>query len=703
MIKTKLTNRSLFYIKITKYFTVLLLALIAFTLLGNFKKASHISYHSDTAFLLELTDNTIKQGYPESQILRTTTDAHKLMGVPFDKYKQNNFQYSASLLAPSNQLFNALDHHAYYGIYALSALSKLFSAETILSYLHSFSFVMLLLLAYLFLRSQQVSVGATLLFCLLITLYPAWAHSAGGQFYMDRFYMPFVLMYLLGIHSICLNHNSVFKKPVFFGLVLLSGIFAASFTERAAIMVGCSSLAVLFINWPSISSYRVRCSLGVLGILFFLYVYVYLSFRYDPFYKGAYSEGGNFLSDNIHFFSNIFLDRFREMYFTFFAINIGMLGFFAFFAGIRVAIVAIVCLIPNILVSVGGAELTGWASHYHAMYTPILIFTALLGYRVLSNSYFWQKHKIYQSSIKILPILVFIFINPLTGNINSPTEENFIGKVRSHMSDNIIAKAYNFYFSSSLPQHPNHLYAARFDVAIPYNKKVTSIARFMPTLRKDRKLFLYPIGIDNADYAVLPLRPDHYGNLYYRGAISYFGNKEIDKYDRHLTKRLESMGYRTDQPLLIAGDVFVVERSDNSIPIYGTELITNSNFLKGSRGWNTNDVNKIFITDNKVELNVNDFISQSIVVNENNIYKFSIKARCDSEDTYLNMNIAWIDRNDKEILTDFLTRMCKKDMDNLIVNFIAPRQAHLATITIKGIEANKVKVSSVSFKKRIRN
>ena len=54
-----------------------------------------------------------------------------------------------------------------------------------------------------------------------------------------------------------------------------------------------------------------------------------------------------------------------------------MLGIFAFFAGIRVAIIAMACLVPNVIITVGGAEFTGWTTHYHAMYFPILIFTAL--------------------------------------------------------------------------------------------------------------------------------------------------------------------------------------------------------------------------------------------------------------------------------------------------------------------------------------
>ena len=704
MRKFLLTNISFFYTKkYIKIFSVSVLAIIAFILLGNFLKSSYIGHSADTAFLIELTDKTIKLGQPDSEILRTTSDAVKTWTFGFDQFKQKI--NTAGSLAPYDQPFNILDYHAYYGIYAISSLSNFFAPELILSYLHSFSFIILLLLSYLFLRSQQVSVGASLLFCLVIALHPAWAYSANGQFYIDRFYMPFALIYLLGIHSICLNHYGLLKKPVFIGLVLLSGIFAASFTERAAIMVGYSSFAVLFINWQSISSYKVRWSLGVFGILFILYVYLYYLYRFDPYYQPGIKYEMLRIQDIFSTVLNNFTDnRYQKMYFSFFTINIGMLGFFAFFAGIRVVIVAMACLLPNVLITVGGAELTGWTSHYHAMYIPFLIFTALLGYKALSCSNFWHKHTIFQGSIKLLPVAVIMLINPFTGNINLPTAENFIGKIKSHMQYNIIYTTWNFYLSpSSSHESVFGLYAARLVSAIPENKKVTTFEGVMPPLAKGRKIFYYPIGIDTADYAVLNHAHDVYGNLYYQGANSFtLETKEKEEVDRHLTKRLELMGYNINQPLFVNGLV-VIARNDLNELIYGEELITNSKFLEGLNSWNVSDVNKSIAINNNVEVNVNDFISQTIEVNENTIYKYSIKARCDSENTYFRMQINWLDINGKLILYDNFPRMCKKNMNIFVADFMAPPKAHLATLTLQGANEKKVVVSSVSFKKRLKN
>lgn len=705
MIKTSLKNIYIFLTKTyIKNFVFSLLAITAFLLIGNYLRATLASHNGDTAFMLELTDKTIKLGQPESDILRTTIDAYQTWQIDIDQFKQK--VDTAGKLAPSKQPFNALDYHAYYGMFAISSLSKFFTAESILSYLNSFSFVILLLISYLFLRRQQVSVGAALLFCLVIALHPAWAYGASGQFYMDRFYMPFAFMYLLGIHAMCLNHISLQKKPVLIVLVLLSGIFAASFSERGAIMVSFSSFAVLFINWQLISSNWIRWLLGLLGTLFVLFAYWYISFRFVPSFLGAQEYKG--ISDRISVISTILRiitdNRYQQLLFSFFIINIGMLGIFAFFAGIRVAIIAMACLVPNVIITVGGAEFTGWTTHYHAMYFPILIFTALQGYKDLSLSTFWRKHNIYRNSIKLLPFTVIILINPFTGNINLPHTENFIGKIKNHMHYSIIYKTWNFYLSPTTSiGRIYELYSARLVSAIPENKKVTTLEGVMPALYKDRELFYYPIGIDTANYAVLNYAHDKHANLYYKGVISYkISTEEKDEIDRILTKKLKLNGYNINQPLFV-NNLVVIERDNINKLNYGKELITNGNLLEGLNGWDASEVMKKLTINKNVEVNVHNFISQTIEVNENNIYKYSIKARCNSENTSFKMQILWLDINGKYILSDNFPRMCKKDKNVFVAEFVAPPQAHLANLFLQGTNEKKVIISSVSFKKRLRN
>ena len=60
--------------------------------------------------------------------------------------------------------------------------------------------------------------------------------------------------------------------------------------------------------------------------------------------------------------------------------NLLFLGWMACLAGWRYLLLALGALLPNVLVTTGGAELNGWTTHYHAMYMPFLVFAASVGF-----------------------------------------------------------------------------------------------------------------------------------------------------------------------------------------------------------------------------------------------------------------------------------------------------------------------------------
>ena len=55
------------------------------------------------------------------------------------------------------------------------------------------------------------------------------------------------------------------------------------------------------------------------------------------------------------------------------------------FVNWRFGILALASMLPNLMVTVGGAEKTGFTTHYHAGYIPFLVGFAAVGYSSLIN------------------------------------------------------------------------------------------------------------------------------------------------------------------------------------------------------------------------------------------------------------------------------------------------------------------------------
>lgn len=529
----------IFRIQRFELITILLITLLAVCLFGNYFKATVAKHHGDTAFLLELAENTKLKGEPLSWLLTTFIDGSKTRCLPATMVCQAE-------LKPSEAPYNVLNNHAYYGIFPISAITHFFSPETVLSYLNGFSFIGILFCAYLFLRKNDISVLCSVGMCLLISLHPGWALAATGDYYMDRFYMFFSLAYLMGMHFLIYNPNISLKKW-YWGVVFLIGLVGAAMTERAAIMIGFATIATVFIHWKQSNFDRItRIILILLGLLFFAYVYWYLNYRF----VGV--AGGGTLADLpskiLGFYNRFSVPLARKQLLIFLVANIGFLGVFSFFTNWRTGLFAVAALMPNIFVTVGGAELFGWSTHYHSMYLPFLIYCSLIGFTNLCKTKLMSKYKFAVGIVLFIPFFFGSIFDPYDGSIHQPSMVNF--------NRGVNAKVLDFYAnpSTSLDRLLSKKVSA-FNSAVPLGSSVSTIETMMPSLFRDRTIYFYPIGIDTADYVVLPkiTRPD--GSFYYSGAISYIG--EGQNLDICLNERLKKVGYNLDQPFLIGNMAFL--------------------------------------------------------------------------------------------------------------------------------------------------
>lgn len=522
---------------------VLLFAFVAICLLGNYLSATVAKHHLDTAFLLEIAEGTRLNGEPVSTLLTAAVDGSMTWTHPAS-------EVCSSELKPTSTPYNVLDNHAYYAIFAISALTNIVSAETVLSYLHGFSFIAILLMAYFFLRKNKVSVLGAGTFCLIVSLHPAWAFAATGDYYMDRFYMPFALAYLMGMHVLLCEPNIAFKRWAWAGLIII-GLLGAAMTERAAIMIGFATFSVLLMYWSQTGlTWRIRIVLGMLGGLFLAYAYWYIRFRFV-----GVSTGGS-LSDLprqiLHAFDRYSLPMSKKLLIIFLGTNIGFLGLFAFFSGWRTALIALIALLPNIIVTVGGAELSGWSTHYHSMYFPFLVYCSLIGFININKNEWVAKHKFAKGMIFAIPIVFGLIYNPYDGFFHSPSTANF--------DTGITRGVWDFYVKpSASPDRQVVKQAAVYNAALPSGSKITTVEGLMPSIYRNNVIYYYPVGIDSADYAVLGKVSQPDGSFYYAGAINYTAEGAAQQLDKCLNERLIRAGYQLDKPLLI-GNLAILKR-----------------------------------------------------------------------------------------------------------------------------------------------
>jgi hypothetical protein len=355
----------------------------------------------------------------------------------------------------------------------------------------------------------------------------------------------------MGMHWLLLSrHAFVYRQWAWTGL-FAAGLVAAMMTERGAVMMAFATFAILFINWSApVLNWRYRTVLILFAGLLLIYVAWYTVYRF----VGV--SGGGSLSEIPRNLLSIFVryeQPTQQKLLTIYLLsNIGFLGFFGLLAGWRVAWVMLAALMPNVLVTVGGAEHNGWTTHYHSLYFPLLVYCSSIGYIKLRKNAWLAGRGFARWIISLFPILFGLIYSPYSGLFSPPSMANF--------NKGAIYAAWGFYAypSSVSPVKYTLTQAEEYNAAIPHGVRVTTIEDAMPALYRDRTIYFYPIGIDTADYAFVTLRTEEGEKPYYAGAISYQGQaKQLDKC---LNARLLKAGYDLDHPYRQFDNAVILKR-----------------------------------------------------------------------------------------------------------------------------------------------
>ena len=492
------------------------------------------NHMADTANFFDYVINTAKSGFPNAPLGLSILDALHTWGEDFRSVCSNPLV--PSVLPP----WNVLTFHAYLIDYPLAGLTFFMPVEVAIPVAHGLAFLSLLLITYFILRGFRVSIVGSICFVSLVAAHPIWSMGLPANYYPDRFFLPFALIYMWQLHIMITGSLSWTRRQ---RLVLVAmGIMAAIATERAAITLGVVTLICLILYWPQIGTLRRRLEIAGYGITPLLAFAIYRKFQVN-----LYMEVLPLTPSSLWKAALVSVQSAHTWKFV--TVNIGLFGIFAL-ANWRLALVAGAAMGPNLLISIGGAEKTAFYSHYHDIYFPFLVYATAYGYvRVLGWLKSWQSHgAVYAAVVSATAIL--IFIDAYTPAIRFDP---------SRFDDRIVPKLWTFYWHRHFLEPSPQLKLLRdVEKEVPEGVTVTTVEGFMPILRPNRTLHYYPIDIDSADYAVIVIDKDRDGKSYFSGAVSY--QNQSEELNKCLTERLREAGYNVDNPKII-GHAAILRRN----------------------------------------------------------------------------------------------------------------------------------------------
>ncbi len=542
MIEVKM-DRLCYYFKMKRWekVVVVIFAAVLLVILVFWSQLRWQRGQGDDAIQVDITDNVAKYGEVVSPISGTILDYIMIQAFVVKKVEDfKNVSLPATDYYSKDFIYrDILKWHFILFYFLISFLTKIISADWLWSIMTASSYVGLIVLVYWFLRKSKLSIVRSLPLCLLVMAHPVWNYSIRGQFYTDKLFLTLGFLLIL----VVVNKKVKLWHQIVLLLLLLTMI------ERIWMITAIFLIGYTVLNWGSLDRKRRfwQLSLAILLICYFFYItkiYINNSY-YSSFLNwdriiGFYAT----IRTNSVFFDNLLV-------FLFFNIPVLLLGIWSW----KWMLIAMVMMLPNVFGSVGGAEKTGWSTHYHSMYFPFLVFAISDGYVNLLKklkSNWWVL-----SLIVVVGAIFYAAIYPYVDSLDKLTFK------KSMLRNNIIFYAVNE-LSDSRKESSGLVQTLtihqKLRDSIPEGSIVSAPEYLFPPLYGNRKIYYYPLGMDDADYVVVWVRDIKSKPPKYYGIFSYLGVEETKKIDDYLSLRMKDSGYDVDHPILVGGDIVVIRR-----------------------------------------------------------------------------------------------------------------------------------------------
>jgi hypothetical protein len=502
------------------------------------KSSQWVEGYMDTALLSQMTENIASGKGPYAQLEAGWSGFvnRSIASLSAQELCQVD-ALSVSDQVPSN-IF--LRWHAYLITYLLAPLIWIVPVNLLLPSLTVLSYLALIILVYFFLRDKGVSILGSIFFCFLVTLHPSWSEGLWiGQIYFDRFFLLFGSLFIFTFVS---------KKPNPW-LLLLFGFLSAIIVERVGLVLGTFVAVYMVLFWKDrTSTWQVAF---VLSVLLFLYSFIMIIFFIQN------RDYGSFVPLSINDLVNNFnYPGFTEKLGIFLIMNLSLLVFALFKP--RGLIIALGVMIPNMIGNIGGAEKTGWSIHYHVLYLPFLVWAAAEGYawlysKLQATDLFSKLSPVYAryklKSTSVLYGMVFGVIL-LFGGLNpyAPTIETYnLDRFKELAIIKMIRRVPDYLPGTRL--QTTHAIYYQLQEIIPYGSVVSTPEFAMPALYHQRDIWLFPLGIPEADFVINP-----------GGEFSYLGEPDKTLIGECLHSLMIAEGFDMENPIMVGSNISVYQR-----------------------------------------------------------------------------------------------------------------------------------------------
>jgi len=493
---------------------ILVLSIVLVFLFINATRINSVSQQLDQAYFLESIDTTLATGRSTTMLGRSIIHAvSELITAPVSKIceypLENDRQGYLSLY----------QRHALPILYGLAAL-RTFLPTNVVYYLCALvAFPGLLFIVYFRSRHLGVPVIISVVLLLMVAFHPAWSYSSFGQFYADKLFPPFCILYFFILHDWLTQDR---RRPI---ALLVLGVLAAATSERSVIMLVAGTLGVYaFFGFRRKWS---RLDFLPLILILILAVYVVIYMRFIQ----ANSDYSSFSSGVLNFFSALHrnTDDAKAIY-KFLFINLLFLVPFGFFAK-RWALIALLSMIPNVIGSIGGAEKLGWSTHYHSPYFPFLIIALVMGASALWKTRSRVLIPIFMTLAFSITVL-YAFMDPFSPSVSFPSQQ---------VRQTGLVKMVEFYTGTGPAETIIKRTRRLKGIAahIPPGSDVSTLEGYMPALYEQgvKWIHFYPLGLGKSDYLILPYTPIG-DERRWEGFVSYLGRDVIEQANSCLQQKI---------------------------------------------------------------------------------------------------------------------------------------------------------------------
>ena len=483
--------------------------------------------HGDNAFIGELMHEIVTTGKPNIKITAGFYHLFTLCAMKPDEVLKQKLE------GPNPKKWNQFRKHTYLILYPISLLTKVISSKHLIPLLKTLSFLVLIFLIYGLARSYKIDVITSIAVCLFISIHPAWSWGLYyGEMYVDRLFLPLGLLFI-----ILLNRTIIPIKSLVFVVFL-----CALISERVGAICGIAIIGQLVLNWKNIQQTQ-RKQLFSIAIIAILFSVILLKFYIQNSDYASFSS-----SFSVSGFLSLLQDfpGFATKLWVFMFLNILIYGIFGCFNW-KYTLITLGVMLPNIMGNIGGAEKTGWSTHYHTLYFPFLAFTVVSGFGILYNKLI-QLKKPRSNIIGLNIVTVALFCVVAAMSHTAPLKFDFS---QNPFKKSALALTYTYL--------PLYMEGGGFDTfvndkikvdqSIPKGVVVTTVSHMYTALYEGREMYQYPAGVGIADYVVLPHRDNVKPRFF--GAVNYNGAEATKQLDIGLFERLRELKFDLDNPVII--------------------------------------------------------------------------------------------------------------------------------------------------------